>query len=786
MKISENWLREWVNPPLNRNELSLLLTNSGFEIEEIAPAAKKFSNVIVGIVEKIKKHPEADLSVVDVNIGRQKKLVVVCGAKNVRENLKVAVATVNAILPDSNPIQIQTIRGVTSEGMLLSANELGLTDEADKIIELPRDAQIGHDLWEYYRLEDYIFDVSITPNRGDCLSVKGFAREVAAITQTPLHDIEIPVVPATKEERFKVNITAEDACPHYIGRTIRGIKIDTATPTWIKERLRRGGIRSINAVVDCVNYVMLELGQPMHAFDLDKINTEIVVRYAKDGEEIILLDGSEQTLNTETLIIADKEQPLAIAGVMGGLNSSVTLLTQAIFLESAYFTSKTVAQSRQYYNLTSDSAYRYERGVDPQLQQIAMLRVSELIVSICGGEAGPMLDVVTDAFPRAHSIKLAKQKITRLLGIVINDNDIENIFSRLNFTYEKIADGWQVAIPSFRFDVQIPEDLIEEIGRLYGFDKIPPRAIKANLAVTENLAENINQKREMMASLGYHEVITYSFIDDQSQQLFDPHASVRRLSNPISSDMVIMRSSLWPGLVKTMLYNQDRQQDNVKIFEIGKIFLSQPDGVEEKLYLSGLITGKSVPEQWGLPSRDCDFYDIKGHLEMFFNRLLYKVDFRPATHHALHPGQTAAIHWQDKQIGFVGVLHPSIAKALEIKQKVCLYELNLNMLTKKESILGKSVAKFPEIRRDIAIVVNEAVPVKKIQDTIKRVAGDWLKENFIFDVYQGKGISSGYKSVALALILQDSTRTLTDAEISELMERLIIALKEQFGAELRS
>lgn len=789
MKFSENWLREWVNPKLDRDALSLLLTNSGLEVEDITQAAETFTGVCVGQIKHVKKHSEKEnLYICEVDVAESSPLTIVCGAKNVKVGMKVAVAKVNAVLPGNIIINTTNIGEVSSQGMLLSSKELALTDESDTIMELPTDALLGQDFWQYFKLEDHIFDVGITPNRGDCLSVSGFAREVSALTRTSLKEITISPIKDTIKDQLKVTIQAEQGCPHYVGRIIQQVKADAITPAWIQERLRRSGIRAISPIVDIANYVMLELGQPMHAFDLDKLTSEIIVRQSKKNEKIVLLDGSKKILNADTLVIADKENPLAIAGVMGGVDSSITLLTKSIFLESAYFAPEAVAKSRQYYNLTSDSAYRYERGVDPALQRRAIERVSQLIIEVCGGSAGPIIDVKTKYYPRQEKIILKKDQVTQLLGIQITDEEIEKIFDLLQIEYQKSnTNTWEVQPPSFRFDIKLPEDLIEEIGRVYGFDKIPIGAIKAELrlAPKTNLVDT-RILRSTLCDLGYQEVITYSFIDKTLQKLLDPNEEARELINPITNEMIAMRTSLWPGLIKIMSYNLDRQQTRVRLFEIGKIFLNNNQQIQENLFLAGLMTGLNFPEQWGIPSREADFYDLKGNVEMLFKRLKSQVSFQQEDHAALQKGQSAAIYLSDLKVGMLGSLHPFILRELGIKQKAYVFALNLDLLKEKEKIMLQEISKFPEIRRDIAIIVNQAVPSQTIQDTIKQVAGDWLKDNFIFDVYQGKGISSGCKSVALALVLQHPTRTMTDAEIADLMERVIIALKGQLGAELRS
>lgn len=792
MKCSESWLREWVNPALTREALCDTLTMAGLEVEELAAAAQPFSNIVVGQVLSVNKHPEADrLNICEVNAGDSKPLSIVCGASNVKAGMKVPVAKIGAALPNQTTIQPTKIRGVASEGMLCSASELGLAEESQGLLALPNDAPIGDDIRHFLKLDDYTIDISITPNRGDCLSVKGLAREIAALTKTTQHPVVIKPIKAAIDAVLPVKIDSASGCPRYAGRVIRGVKADAESPVWLKERLRRSGIRSISAIVDVTNYVMLELGQPMHAFDLHTIQHGIVVRPSKTGEKIALLDGGEKELDDKTLVIADQQKPLAIAGVMGGLESSVTLLTRDIFLESAYFAAPVIARQRQFYNLNSDSAYRFERGVDSTIQVDAIERASQLILEIAGGEAGQVIEVKDDAFlPKQPVITLTMDKVTQLLGVTIPANEIENILKSLGFTVSADKHGWMIKVPPYRFDISLPEDIIEEIARLFGYDNIPTHEMHGNLRVHQagENSQDLHLIRQVLSDQGFHEIISYSFIDKKLQQLLDPAQATRELLNPITADMSIMRTNLWPGLINTFHYNKSRQQHRVRLFEIGTCFLTAGSQLTEKPMLGGLISGLAQPEQWGIPSREADFFDLKGSLEALINAICPgdMLTFKPDTHPALHPGQSAGIYLNDQKIGILGALHPSALKELDISGKVFVFEIALNMLQTGKQPHYRDISKFPEIRRDIAILVNDTVPVKAIQDTIKVIAGDWLKDVFIFDVYQGKGISPGLKSIALGLILQHPTRTLVDDEVAKLMESVISTLKGQLGAELRS
>jgi len=638
---------------------------------------------------------------------------------------------------------------------------------------------------------DYIIDISITPNRGDCLSIRGIAREIAALTSSPLlktgysHTVNV-----ISNSTLDVSVTAKKECPIYVGRIIENVNCNIATPEWLKKCLQASGINSINPIVDITNYVMLELGQPMHAFDFDTITEKINVRHAQQGEHIILLDNSEKQLDTETLVIADAKKPLAIAGVMGGMHSSVTSLTKNIFLESAFFTPEIVARQRQHYHLSSDSAYRFERGVDTAIQHEAIERASQLIIEISGGNPGPVTEIKhTDAISKPSSITLSTEKIKKVLGIAISDTEINRIFKALHFSCKQEQDTWQVQVPSYRTDITLPEDLIEEIARIHGYDAIPMHTLKAPLQIAHatDEARDFEVLKQLLVNESYHEIISYSFIDSKLQRLLDPDNIPCELINPITADMTVMRTNLWPGLVNALLYNKSRQQHRVRLFEMGTCFTQSDKTLSQETKLSGLITGLAHPEQWGISNREANFYDLKGDVE----RLLHFLNannifsFKPETHAALHPGQSAGIYQGNQKIGMIGALHPTVLQSLDIDSAVFVYELDINRLKMAGIHKVHEISKFPEIRRDIAIIVNQAIPAGKIQDTIKGIVGDWLKDVFIFDVYQGKGISPGLKSIALALILQHPTRTLVDDEVTALMERVITTLNGQLGAELR-
>jgi phenylalanyl-tRNA synthetase beta chain len=793
MKFSESWLRELVNPNISREQLCTQLTYAGLEIEQFAPVAGDFSGVVVGNVLSLVKHPEADrLNVCEVDIGDGKPLRIVCGASNVRAAMRVAVAIEGAKLPNDLVIKATKLRGVPSAGMLCSARELGLAEESEGLFELPADAPIGKAVREYLQLDDYFIDVSITPNRGDCLSILGMAKEVVALTECEIKQPDVHEIKAATSNSLSVKIQAEDGCPRYVGRVINQVKADAISPIWLREKLRRSGLRSISPIVDVTNYVMLELGQPMHAFSLDKIAGGIDVRISKVGETLKLLNGNEVKLDSETLIIADKDKPLAIAGVMGGLDSGVTAATQDIFLESAFFHPASIARAGRRYNLSSDSAYRFERGIDPLLQRQAIERATQLLLEIVGGQAGPVIEISNKKYlPQPATINLRIPRIEKILGCKIPDSDVETIMKRLGFQCEKSSTEamFQVTVPARRSDVTAEIDLIEEVVRIYGYDKIPCHFPNAALQIHSSPEKNIplQKIRRALCDLGYQEVVTYSFIDKKLQAMFEPEQPLKELVNPITADMGVMRASILPSLVNTLLYNQNRQQSRVRIFETGLRFLMQAGQLVQERTISGLISGTAAPEQWGMPGRAVDFFDLKGDLHNLFKLTLASEEFtfKPAQHSALHPGQTAGVYRSGEFVGVIGMIHPSIAQSLKMDGKVFVFELALDLLETARVPRFSGLSKFPEIRRDIAILLDQSVPAQDIQDTIRHEVGDLLKDVDIFDLYQGKGIEPGRKSIALALTLQHSSRTLVDEEVVDLMGRVIVALKGRFNAELR-
>lgn len=789
MKFSETWLREWVNPPVDTQALVSQLTMAGIEVDSVTPAAGAFSGVVVAQVVSLNKHPDADkLNVCQVTTGSGEPLQIVCGASNVRAGLKVPLATIGAVLPGDFKIRQSRLRGVESFGMLCSEKELGLAEQAQGLMEFAEDAPLGKNVREYLQLDDQCLEVDLTPNRSDCLSVAGIARELGVLNQCDVKALKITPVAASIKDTFKIDVSAAQACPRYLGRVVRNVNVTASTPLWMVERLRRSGIRSLGPAVDVTNYVMLELGQPMHAFDLDTLSGGIQVRMARAGEKITLLDGKELALNPKALLIADAQKPLALAGVMGGEGSGVTDNTKNILLECAFFSPLSIAGRAREYGLHTDSSHRFERGVDPALQTSAMERATQLLLDICGGQAGPITEKLSAGdLPQPAPILLRQERIARLLGIRFEDTEVRQILGRLGMQVEQSGSDWQVTPPAFRFDISIEADLIEELIRVRGYNTIPrtlPRYQPEMKALSESELTR-SQLRRSLVNRGYHEAITYSFVDPQWQAAINPDIKPMVLANPISSDLSAMRTSLWPGLLKTALYNLNRQQARIRLFETGLVYIKDEHGLQQRPRIAGLISGDSLPEQWGAAARTVDFFDIKGDVEALLAQTGGTIGFEKASHPALHPGQSASIHINGVAAGWIGALHPQVHKALDIDVPVYLFELDQAPILAAEVPVFTSLSKFPEVRRDIAILVAQDVQAGSIYGEIRAAASDVLKEVTLFDVYTGKGVENGLKSVALGLILQGFSRTLTDEDVDSEVARVIESLRQKFGATLR-
>ncbi|NIG73924.1 phenylalanine--tRNA ligase subunit beta [Klebsiella sp. Ap-873] len=794
MKFSELWLREWVNPANNSDELSSQITMAGLEVDGVDAVAGAFHGVVVGEVVECGQHPNADkLRVTKVNVGGDRLLDIVCGAPNCRQGLKVAVATVGAVLPGDFKIKAAKLRGEPSEGMLCSFSELGISDDHNGIIELPADAPIGTDIREYLKLNDNTIEISVTPNRADCLGIIGVARDVAVVNKLPLAEPEITAVAAAINDTLPIRVDAAEACPRYLGRVVKGINVKAPTPLWMKEKLRRCGIRSIDAVVDVTNYVLLELGQPMHAFDLNRIEGGIVVRMAEEGETLVLLDGSEAKLNADTLVIADHNKALAMGGIFGGEHSGVNDETQNVLLECAFFSPLSITGRARRHGLHTDASHRYERGVDPALQYKAMERATRLLVDICGGEAGPVIDVTSEAhLPKRATITLRRSKLDRLIGHHIEDAQVSDILRRLGCEVTEGQAQWTAVAPSWRFDMEIEEDLVEEVARVYGYNSIPNSPVQAGLVMGTHREADLSLKRvkTMLVDKGYQEVITYSFVDPKIQQLLHPGEENLILPNPISTDMSAMRLSLWSGLLTTVVYNQNRQQSRVRIFESGLRFVpdTQADlGIRQDLMLAGAICGNRYEEHWDLARNTVDFYDLKGDLEsvLALTGKLSDIEFRAQANPALHPGQSAAIYLAGECIGFIGVVHPELERKLDLNGRTVVFEVLWSKLADRVVPEAQDVSRFPANRRDIAVVVAENVPAADVLAECKKVGANQVVGVNLFDVYRGKGVADGYKSLAISLILQDTGRTLEEEEMAATVAKCVEALKERFQASLR-
>ncbi|NLS55889.1 phenylalanine--tRNA ligase subunit beta [Hafnia alvei] len=794
MKFSELWLREWVNPAISSEALSEQITMAGLEVDDVEPVAGEFNGVFVGEVVECGQHPNADkLRVTKVNVGGERLLDIVCGALNCRKGLKVAVATIGAVLPGDFKIKAAKLRGEPSEGMLCSFSELGISEDHDGIIELPADAPIGTDIREYLKLNDNAIEISVTPNRADCLGIIGVARDVAVLNKLTLNVPAMDAVPAAIHDTFPITVEATDACPRYLGRVVKGINVKAATPLWMREKLRRCGIRSIDPVVDVTNYVLLELGQPMHAFDLNRLEGGIVVRMAKEGEKLTLLDGNEATLAADTLVIADQQKALAMGGIFGGEHSGVNEETQDVLLECAYFNPLSITGRARRQGLHTDASHRYERGVDPALQAAAMERATRLLIDICGGQAGPVIDVTNEAtLPKRATITLRREKLDRLIGHHVEDAQVTDILERLGCKVSFANDTWQAVAPSWRFDMEIEEDLVEEVARVYGYNNIPNVPVKADLIMTAHREANLPLKRvkTMLVDRGYQEAITYSFVDPKVQALLHPVEEALILPSPISVEMSAMRLSLWSGLLSAVVYNQNRQQSRVRLFETGLRFV--PDtaanlGIRQDVMLAGVIAGNRNEEHWNLERQVVDFYDLKGDLEAILDLTgkLDDVQFKAETNPALHPGQSAAIYLAGKRVGFIGVVHPDLERKLDLNGRTVVFEIEWEALAERRIPQAREVSRYPANRRDIAVVVAENVPAEDILAECKKVGVNQVVGVNLFDVYRGKGVAEGYKSLAISLVLQDTTRTLEEEEIAATVAKCVEALKQRFQASLR-
>lgn len=796
MKISLAWLRDFIDVPWSAKELGSRLTMSGFELESVDTAAPPFSGVIVAEIVAAAKHPQAEkLQVCMVRAsgssGATETLQIVCGAANARVGLKTALATVGAKLPGDKAIAAAKLRGEESFGMLCSARELGLADNSEGILELPADAPVGQDLRQYMQLDDEVIELNVTPNRGDAMSVLGMAREVGAL-QRKMPEAGSDSAPVTRpNDRIPTNLTHSAGCPKLVSRVVRGIDNQRQSPLWLRERLRRAGVRPISPAVDVTQYVMLELGQPMHAYDLGKLKSGLDARLATRGEKITLLDGKEIELTTDVLVIADAEGAVGMAGVMGGARTMCGADTVDVLFEAAFFTPAAIAGRGRRHGLVTDAQQRFERGVDPAHQERAVERATQLLLQIAGGEAGPThVAQADDQLPRRMEVPLRRERITRLLGTVIADNDVKATLESLGMRVLASETGWLVTPPSHRFDISIEADLIEELARVVGFESIPEAdavwAQKARALAEEAPVET--QALEILAARGYQEAITYAFVDPALQAKIFPGVKTPTLANAISTEMSVMRASLWPGLIKAAQENLRRQQDRVRLFEHGARFTGAISSASaETDLLAGIAVGNRRPEQWGTRAAAVDFHDVKSDVEALFARTGAQKEFGFVADSlaCLHPGRAARITRGGRDIGWIGELHPELVQALDFTYAPILFEVEYAAALTAKMPRFEEISRFPRVRRDLAVVVDEKVSLRQLHERVTFAASSLLRDIRVFDVFRGPGIESGRKSVALGLIFQDNSRTLADEDADRLLAAIRADLSATLGAGFR-
>jgi len=791
MQFSESWLRSLCNPALSTDELCHLLTMAGLEVEERRAAGADFSGVVVAEVLSVEKHPDADkLKLCSVNVGESAPLQIVCGAPNVAAGMKVPCARVGARLPGIE-IKRAKVRGVESFGMLCSARELGLAEDHGGLLPLAADATVGDDIRRHFDLDDQLITLKLTPNRSDCLSLLGIARELSALTGAPLLAPEVQPVAAVVTDTRQVVLDAPASCSRYCGRIIRGVNARAATPEWMKRRIERSGIRAISFLVDVTNYVMLELGQPLHAFDDAELSGAIHVRLPKAGEKLLLLNEQTVTPTADMALIADDEKPLAMAGVMGGEHSGINDATRDLFLESAFFPPNAIAGKARAFGFSSDASHRYERGVDFELQRKAIERATQLILETCGGQSGPVVEAVAaDHLPQRRAVKLRSARVARVLGVELPEARIEAILCGLGLQVARTAEGFSVTPPSFRFDIEIEEDLIEEIARIHGYDNIPSRPPVARMAMmpaTETSRTPMSLRR-LTAARDYHEVVTYSFVDAAWEADFAANAVPIVLANPIASQMGVMRSTMIGGLVATLAANRRRQTERVRVFEIGRCFLRDAvagpvAGFAQPLRLAGLAAGGALPEQWGSTSRRVDFYDVRADIEaLFAPRTL---EFVKAEHPALHPGRCASVMLDGRNVGVVGEIHPRWVQKYELGAAPVVFELELNEVLATPFPAYAEVSRFPAVVRDLALVVPQGQNLAPLLAGLRAAASAIVRDVALFDVYQGKGLGESEKSLAFRIVMQDTQRTLEDAEVDAVVADLLTIARRDFNASLR-
>ena len=791
MKFSESWLRTLVDPKLSSDELSHLLTMAGLEVEALDPVAPKFNDVVVAQVLEVNKHPDADrLNVCKVDTGRSEPTTIVCGAPNVAVGLRVPCALPGAKLPGDFTIKVAKVRGIESSGMLCSAKELGIAEEASGLLILPNDAPVGQSIRQYLELDDNLFELKLTPNRADCLSLTGIAREVGAITGTQANLPVVPAVAPTITDQRAVILDAPLACPLYCGRVLKGVNAKAPTPDWMVRRLERSGIRAISALVDITNYVMLELGQPLHAFDNTKLQGSVHARLALPDEALLLLNEQTIKLDADILMIADEAKPLAMAGIMGGEESGITLETSELFLESAFFAPKAIAGRARRYGFGSDASHRFERGVDFGGVQRAIERATALILEICGGQAGPVVEAKA-ALPERTPVRLRTDRASKVLGLAMPADQIAQLFTGLGLSFVRDGENFLVTPPTWRFDIQIEEDLIEEIARLYGYDNIPSTAPRGPMSM---LVQDEAQRpkalvRQLLVDRGYQEVVNFAFVEEAWEADFAANLDPIRLANPIASQMAVMRSSLIGGLISNLVTNLKRKQSRVRLFETGRSFHKDTQatpvaGFYQPWKLAGLAYGTALPEGWGSDGRKIDFYDLKGDLEALLAPA--QLRFEKLVHPALHPGRAAKVLLDGKEIGCLGEVHPEWVQKYDLPQAPVVFELDFSAVTAVKVPSYSEVSKFPAVIRDLAVVVDHGLALQSLLDGLNGQKNPLVKDIQLFDVYAGKGVAENKKSLALRIVMQDTQRTLLDSEVDAAVQQLVSCLEQAFGAQLRA
>jgi phenylalanyl-tRNA synthetase beta chain len=790
MKTNIDWLREFVSIDVSADKLAEALTMAGLEVDSVEPVAAAFTGVIVAEILERKPHPDADrLAVCRIDDGSSVHDIV-CGAANAIPGIKVPFAPIGAELPGGLTIKAAEIRGVRSAGMLCSAKELRLSEDAEGLLVLDSEAVLGQALRDHLKLDDYVLDIDLTPNRGDCFSVLGIAREIAAGRGDEPLDESLECREPVSDVTFDVELIDTDACPRFAGRVITAIGTDSRSPDWLKERLRRAGLRPIHPLVDVTNYVMLELGQPLHAYRLDRLKGPIEVRFAAQGEPLTLLDRSTLELDADALVIADRSGAIGLAGIMGGASTAVDADTDAIFLESAFFSPTAIQGRARRYGMHTDAAIRFERGVDPSGQERAVERATALLMSIAGGTPGPIVVAEDETtVPHREPLTLRLNRIQALLGIDLSSDEIRRLLGRLGMELEDLAEGWRVTPPSYRFDIAIEEDLIEEIGRMVGYDNIPIKSGQSAVQLgtaSENRVES-EMLRDFFVARGYAEHVSYGFTERAAQARLTGSDDAVPLANPISQELNVLRSTLWPGLLRSAQLNSSRQLTRFRLFEVGTVFKADGDRVAESTCIAGLVTGPRRPAHWEGESPDVDFFDLKADVEGMLShwRETDAFNMQVESHPSLNPSRTAAIYRREKRIGWLGELHPALQNDLDLKQTVVLFEIELTSITETSPPKFKAYSRFPTSRRDLAVVVDESVTVDNLTKHVVDELGDSLRRYEIFDLYRGKGVDAGRKSVGIGLILQGASRTLNDEDTDAMIQQVVRRLKQELGATIR-